>query len=288
MNIGTQLIFRLSVSLIFLGRAWQHLFWDAPFRAIFWDETLLRPIIENVLRMDWQSYATSISTDTVIQSLIITHGIVYLIAAVMTWWIRRDRQYWLRYWIYIGGMCLLILAMLQTKEKFYHIAQFFEHSIQFGLPFVFVYSLQKTVSVPRLMNCLKLLIAITFFSHGLYAFGVYPVPGHFIDMTIRIVGISEKTAISFLYVAGMLDFILAILLFVPFVYRYALWYAAVWGLLTALARIVANFYIDFPIQSLHQYLYLVVYRLPHGLVPLLVLVYAQKQYLLSMHTLSTK
>ena len=90
-------------------------------------------------------------------------------------------------------------------------------------------------------------------------------------MVIHIFGCSESTAISFLYIAGILDFIIAILIFIPKVSKFALWYAIIWGLLTAFARIVANFYIDFPWQSIHQNLYGVLYRLPHGLVPFITL-----------------
>ncbi|CAM1345676.1 DoxX-like family protein [Tenacibaculum amylolyticum] len=264
-------LLRITVFLIFIGRAWQHLFWDAPYRSFFWDEALLQPIVEGWFHTSWTSYVTSPKTDAFIQGVIIGNGVLYLLAAIITLFINEKNKWLLKTPIYLGGVSLIFLAFLLTKEKFYHVAQFFEHSIQFGTPFVFLYSLRENFSKQRLVLVLKILIAITFFSHGLYAFGAYPVPGKFVDMVIGILGCTESFAITFLYIAGILDFILAILLFVPRADRYALIYAIIWGLLTALARIFANFYIDFPLQSLHQYLYEVIYRLPHGLVPLVVL-----------------
>ncbi len=262
---------KIAVFFIFIGRAWQHLFWDAPYRTFFWDESLLKPIVENWFSISWTAYVTSPTTDEFIQSTIKFKGILYTIAAVCSLLIVKKNKRFLKLPIYIGGFSLVVLSILLTKEKFYHLAQFFEHSIQFGLPFVLLYCLSEKYKKETAVLMLKILIAITFFSHGLYAFGAYPVPGKFIDMVIQIIGCSESHAITFLYVAGILDFILAVLIFIPKTAKYALIYAVIWGLLTAVARIVANFYTDFPLQSIHQNLYQVIYRLPHGLVPLIVL-----------------
>ncbi|MFD0992415.1 DoxX-like family protein [Tenacibaculum geojense] len=264
-------LLKLSVFLIFIGRAWQHIFWDAPFRTFFWNESLLKPFVEKYLNISWTNYVTSPQTDAFIQTCIQANGILYAIAAFCAIIITKNNKKAVQIPIFLGGLGLVFLSVLLAKEKFYHIAQFFEHSIQFGLPFLLLYSLHHNFEVKKLVLTLKILIAITFISHGLYAFGVYPVPGKFIDMVINIFGCTESVAISFLYIAGILDFLLAILIFVPITAKYALMYAVLWGILTAIARIAANFYWEFPLQSLHQHVYEVVYRIPHGLTPLMVL-----------------
>ncbi len=274
-NSQALFILKFSVFLIFIGRAWQHLFWDAPYRSFFWDEALLQPVVEGVFNISWKDYVTSSTTDDFIQTIVRANGILYLIAAICALYIKKLNTRWIRVPLWLGGISLVILTILLTKEKFYHGAQFFEHSIQFGLPFVLLYSF-KNNSEEKIILVLKILIAVTFFSHGLYAFGFYPVPGKFVDMVIHIFGFTESTAIIFLYIAGILDFILAVLIFVPRITVYALWYAVFWGLLTALARIVANFYVDFPLDSIHQNLHETVYRIPHGLTPLIVLIVMNK------------
>ena len=93
----------------------------------------------------------------------------------------------------------------------------------------------------------------------------------FVDMVINIFQFSEVHAKLFLKIAGVLDFLVAILIFIPRISTYALLYAALWGGLTALARTWANFYWSFPLESLHQHLYETIYRLPHMLVPLAAL-----------------
>ncbi|EZH74185.1 hypothetical protein ATO12_15050 [Aquimarina atlantica] len=276
-------ILKISVFLIFTGRAWQHLFWDAPYRSFFWDEALLKPVIEGIFSVSWKDYVTSSTTDKAIQTIIRSNGILYLIAAFCALGFTTSNKKWLRFPILVGGVSLVILAILLTKEKFYHTAQFFEHSIQFGLPFVLLYTHADNFTSKRFILILKILIAVTFFSHGLYAFGFYPLPGKFVDMVIQIIGCSESVAVTFLYIAGILDFIIAVLIFIPKTAVYTLWYALLWGLLTAFARIVANFYIDFPLQSIHQNLYEVLYRIPHGLVPFITILVLKSKMVLNTY-----
>ena len=270
-SIRNMRILRWATFFIFFGRAYQHLFWDAPYRSFFWSESILQPVIEGFFSVSWQDYVTSPITDSIIQSIIKGNGILYAIAAGCALFINKINSKWVKYPLFIGATSLVILAILLTKEKFYHTAQFFEHSLQFGVPFVFTLLQIKPIQSDKIILCLKILTALTFASHGLYALGFYPVPGHFIDMLINILGLSEETSITVLYVAGVLDLIIAVLLFIPKISIYAAGYAFVWGLLTALARVVANYSIDFPIQSLHQSLYETLYRLCHALIPLYIL-----------------
>ncbi len=264
-------ILKIAVTFIFIGRAYQHLFWDAPYRSFFWDEYLLKPIIENVFDISWGDYVTSDRMNSIIQGIIIGNGVLYLIAAVCSFYIHKKNAKWLRFPVSLGGISLILLALLSTKDRYYQFAQFFEHSIQFSLPFILVCYFRDRFSFKKKILVLKILIAVTFSSHGLYALGFYPVPGYFIDMVIRIFSCSESVAITFLYIAGIMDLVIAVFIFIPRFGKYALWYAVIWGILTALARIMANFYLLFPLQSVHQNLFGVLFRLSHGLVPFMTL-----------------
>ena len=214
-NSNVFFILKVSVLLIFIGRAWQHIFWDAPYRTFFWDESLLKPIIERIFNTTWKDYVTSSTTDNFIQNIIKGNGILYAVSAIACISVKNQIKRRQKVLIFLGGISLVILAFLMTKEKFYHGAQFFEHSIQFGLPFVMIYFYHPNIDIERIVLVLKVLIAFTFFSHGLYAFGVYPIPGNFVDMIIQTLGFSEKSAITFLYIAGFLDFVIAVLIFIP-------------------------------------------------------------------------
>jgi len=150
---------------------------------------------------------------------------------------------------------------------------FFEHSIQFGAPFVLLYLLKMKLDITKIIMPLKIITALAFISHGVYAIGtVYPLPGNFVTMTLNILPVTEDLAKSLLFVAGILDFVVAILIFVPKVSRMALLYAAFWGIVTAFARILSGFTYDMSLLTLHQYLFATVYRIPHGLIPFICFV----------------
>jgi hypothetical protein len=216
----------------------------------------------------WQEYVTSAATDRYIQTAITGFGIFYALMAVVTLFI-RSRHIKKFMWLYIlSSVLLAFLAFLYTMEKFYHAGQFFEYAIQVLLPLFFIYMLSQRIKPGRLLLFMKIAIALTFSAHGLYATGFYPQPGVFVDMFISILHVSEPVAVKMLFLAGILDFVVSVALFVPLLAKYALLYAALWGGLTAVARTWANFYFDFPLSSLHQNLYETLYRLPHLLVPL--------------------
>lgn len=282
-------LLKLCVVFIFLGRAYQYLFFNAPFRAILWDESLLKPFIESIFKISWREYATNLTVDKWIQISIKINGVIFLLGALASIYIRTTfNRKFLRILISFGGFLLLLLAYLTLKERFFQHGQFFEHAIQIGLPFTLLYAIDPRSSIDRITLILKILVSLTFVSHGLYAVGIYPVPGHFIDMVIGSLGVSENTAVVILKIAGILDFLISILLFVPKVSKYALLYAFIWGTITAIARFTSNFDANFIGSSFHQTIYLVIYRLPHGLIPLLVFLIQQKKYSKNTHKLITQ
>ncbi len=261
---------RLATFLLFAGRAWQHLFWDAPFRALLWD----RKVMENTILFfrggTWQEYVTSAATDRFIQLAITGFGIFYAVMAVLTLLVRGRRLTKFSGLYILSSASLAFLAFLYSKEKFYHVGQFFEYTIQFLLPLIFLYAVTGQIKLVRLLLYMKIAIALTFTAHGLYAIGVYPLPGIYIDLLISTLGISEITSRQMLLIAGALDFIVSVCLFIPRLSKYAALYAVLWGGLTALARMWGNFYLDFPLESLHQNLHETFIRMPHMMVPLAV------------------
>jgi len=91
-------------------------------------------------------------------------------------------------------------------------------------------------------------------------------------MTIDGFRLKDSDARNLLKIAGVIDFVAAVSLFLPYVYKPALIYCIVWGFATALARIVVNYDAQFPIDTLHQWLHETIYRLPHGGIPLVLFI----------------
>lgn len=262
-------VLQLACLAIFLGRGYQHLFWDGPYRSIFWDEAFFSGFAQNALGLSWAEFAESTLWDRRIQWLIKCIGVVFVSAGVASA-LYNGRQKALKTLLNFGIFFLAILAAVSFKSKFFQVAEGFEFGIQLFSPIALVAFWRTQQASTKLIFWANIAIAITFVGHGLYAFGVFPQPGYFIDMTITILKLPEDYARLFLKIMGVADFIAAALLFIPRFRNPALIYCVIWGLLTAMARIVAGFNLDFPLQTIHQWGFETVFRLAHGLLPLWV------------------
>ena len=264
-----RLLLKISTAAVFFGRAYQHLFWDAPFRTLLWDEQIMSGVIKTFSSLSWEEYINSLWVDDGINQVINGFGLFYLVCGLVTLGMKWMPKILQRF-ILIGGIGLIFLAILLWKEKFYSVGQFFEYSLQFSLPFFFYYltGREEPSISPRFISWLKIAAGLTFICHGLYAVGYYPQPVSFMEMTIEITGWSDDIASNFLKIMGGLDFVVAILIFLPKTARPALLYMVIWGFLTALARIWTNFDFGNIVEHLHQTGFAFLYRVGHFLVPL--------------------
>lgn len=271
-------VLKYCTVFVFLGRGYQHIFWDAPYRAFFWDESLLEGVVNTLFRMTWNDYVTSPSISNGIVMFIKCTGVFYLLCAIGVYFIKPSMKKLGKLLLLGGGLSLFILAFLYSKDRFFHVGQFFEYTAQFMSPILLYLLMFSKVKLEKIKTLALIVIALTFICHGLYAIGYYPIPGIFMDMTLNILPVTEPIAHSFLKIAGILDFIVAIAIFIPKVSKMALWYMVVWGGLTAIARLVGHFYIDFLGITFSQWTWEVFVRLPHALLPLFV-IYVDKQLL---------
>jgi len=267
------ILLQIAVVAVFVGRAWQHIYWDAPYRVLLWDEDWMKLIIQGIFGMQWEEYVTSLTIDRGIQGFIRATGGFYIVCAFAAVFIRQWKQIAVAI-LYAGAGSLVILAILYCKDKFFHLGQFLEYTLQWSSPIFLILWYQQQEGSKRLLFVMKLAIALTFICHGLYAVGYYPRPGDFMQMTMGILKMEEPDAGYFLKTVGILDFIASVLLFVPGkTSKIALWYCVIWGLATTLARIwtplaLGTSFENILLQSLHESLY----RFPHFLIPLAVLV----------------
>ncbi len=208
------LIVQIAAVCVFWGRAWQHLFWDAPYRTLLWDELWMSGIVESIWGMSWEEYVTSTPVDAGIQTSIRISGWIYLLAGLAVIFIQKLGR-WGRVLIWIGLINLVFLSLLYFKERFFAIGQFFEYSLQMLAPFLVLHFAHRKSIGPGFILLIKWAIVLTFTCHGLYAIGYYPRPVHFQEMVMNILPVQEKGAFQFLNLAGILDFVLSVLLFLP-------------------------------------------------------------------------
>lgn len=270
-QIKVKPLLRIACILIFLGWGWLHLLGDIPFRAIFWDESLLKGIVEGLSGMTWKEWVSSRAVNNFVQNLIYLTGVFYLLCGFAAFRL-NEKSKWAGRMLLLGALSLMFLAFLFYKEKFYHLGQFFEYTIQWSAPLLLFLVVRKKWTNQRLLLPIKIAVALTFTCHGLYAVGYYPVPGNFVDMIIGVLGVSENTATTILTTVGILDFILSVLIFLPGKWAVpALSYAVLWGTATALARVTGYFDIDFAAKAVIRWLPETLLRLSHGLLPFIAI-----------------
>lgn len=269
---------KLCAFTVFLGRAYQLYFFGAPFRAILWDESLLTPVVEGLFNTSWFDYATSKKVNNWVDGFTKTSSFIFLAAALVSlFWDKINGLKIKRTIVTSALLILFVIGICMMKDKNYQYLLFFELFVQFAAPILLLINVRlDNIKSKTVINALKIAIASTFIAHGLFAMGLIYLPGHFVDMTIVILGVNETQATNFLYIAGVLDIVASIMIFIPKLSKYALAYMIFWGFVTAFARLLFGFSQNFISATLHSSLYLLVYRLSHGIIPLIVF-YIEKE-----------
>lgn len=283
------LILFLSAITLLIGRGWQHLADSIPVRALLWNEPLLSPVLESLTNLSWTDYVTNLQIDAWISYLTYSFGIFYLLlVAFLIYYLLKKLEVFqqasgfnkvLKINLLLASVFLFILAFCYYLDKNYLLGQWGEYALQWMTPLFLSWYIFKRMPLPYLVLFMKIALALTFICHGLYAIGYYPVPGSFQGMLMKIFSLTEVQSQFILKIAGILDFIISILIFLPYrkIVIVALAYAIIWGFLTSLARPVANFYLQFWLESLLQWTPEFLFRTPHFLIPVWLLYYYQKK-----------
>lgn len=266
---------------VLIGRAWQHIFWDPPYRTLLWDEHLLKPIVQNIFGIKWGNYVTDISIDHGIQNIIKIIGIILFVIALSCIFIKKAKRV-IGILIAVSGVILIILTIAYWKEFFWDVPQFLEMTSQWMSPFIFlsvVHAFDKNINVFRLLNYT---LAFTFIGHGLYALGIYPLPGNWVDLVINTFHCNESIATMFIKIFGLLDIIASIFVFTTKLRKIGYYYMMIWGFLAAFGRLSGNFIPELGILSFLQANFgEFVYRAPQYLLPLMGLYLLKEQKIIT-------
>ncbi len=273
---------RYGAVLMFLARSYEYIRWGGPFRDIFFHpqglggwyaELIDRPLIE-IYKDPFYEHLLSYISDGI--------GLLFLICGIWLLFYEKFRK-----WTWLLGVTSFFLLLhyfgLLYHKNLVQYGIFFEHAAQFAAPWCFVFFAQGKEK--RALLWAVIAISITFFSHGLYAMGYYPQPGHFVDMMISGFYMTEDTSREVLTWVGYVDILFAFLvLLTPLLYdkkgfRVALtvniWYAIVWGMLTAIARVYTSYTAGMEAHWLDQHLFQTVVRVPHFIIPLFIALYCK-------------
>ncbi|MFT4667949.1 MAG: hypothetical protein ACI9XB_004924 [Gammaproteobacteria bacterium] len=278
-------LIQTATVFVFLGRAWQHLFWDAPFRVLLWDELWMKRIIEGIFHTPWERYITSMALDDGIQYSIQGVGVFYLLCAIVAAFIFKVPK-WTAKILLLGAAGLFFLACLYCKEKFFSLGQLLEYSTQIVSPLLLYFWVYPKWKAATYRLIAKVAIAFTFICHGLYAVNYYPRPGNFVEMILNTFGVSEATAVQLLLAAGIIDFMVSIAIFIPGkIAKVALSYIVFWGFATTFARYTSYLDFSYLLESLSQWTWQVMIRFPHFMIPLAILIFQEQRRGLRMTSL---
>jgi hypothetical protein len=267
---STTLILRFACVALFLGRAWQHLFIGTPYRPILFSQSLMEGFVLKVFGLDWTTWATSPVVEANLK--LATQGIgVFFVLGAAAAWVTSPRRIWAHVCLGMGAMVLSVIAFAIYRDKMLRLVEFFELSCMVSAPLALLLATRRGNGHETLLRlALPLALAATFAGHGLYAVGFYQVPGEWVTMVMTILRVSEPAAVNLLFAAGILDFLVAVGIFLPGLRAVAAAYAFTWGLLTASARVVANVTPENFHESALFWIPETLVRLPNALVPLVV------------------
>jgi hypothetical protein len=239
----------LAAALGLVGLALQSVLGFGPWRDMFWREAWISPLV-NMLGLSWGEYLRHPMTNPMLRGVEVTLGAMYALAAVLC---LTARPRWLATVALVAAVGLISLdAWFSYIGHGHRVFQLFEYALRWFAPLAVVGILFGMQRSRAIQWALRVTIALTFAGHGLWAMGVsfsfgpialhYPTPGLWVDMVLQVLPmLDEGSARDLLRVAGVLDWAVAVGLFLPWRFAWpAVGWAIVWGGLTTAARLVAN------------------------------------------------
>lgn len=258
-------VIRLGAFLCFAGWTWGHLYWEGPYGILLWQDSIYQ--LASKFGISWDEFVGSGADDGLVQKWLARIGWLYLACTFLT--ITVGRRSWIQMVALLGGGGLLvILSYAKYVAAQRQPPMFVEHGGQMLMPVLLVFALALGVRHRVTVATAIVALVMTFAGHGSYALGIWPTPAAFYAMTCVILHVEYETARSLLYVAGVLDFLVCIGIFIPPLRRSCALYATLWGVLTAIARPVAGMSWSLNYWGADQFLHEAVLRAPHVLIPL--------------------
>ena len=271
---------------MFIGHSWLCFNGQMPLRALLWDENIMSGIITRLSGQDWNWWVTSLEIDEKISYCVMIQGFIFLFFAALSLIPIRKKSY--RYIYLVSVINLVFLAFLKYLDNRIGIGNLLEHATQFTCPLVlFLFTAKGDFSKSTELLA-KVSVALTFIFHGLFAINFghdwawlnHSRPGHFTEMVMLCLGIHEESSANqILFIAGILDFLAAILIFTKRkLIKMSLLYMILWGLLTSIARPWAHFNKSSIMESLNNWIPEMLLRIPHFAIPFCLLLALKLKY----------
>lgn len=260
----------MAAAITLISRGWLFLRWDCPFRAILWHEEWMTGPVDTFLHLEWVDYG--MTSDPYITLAMQVCGVMLMIIGVTCLIVRRSNIR-MNDLLLLATSIMMLFSFASWLEKGWQLGMLLEHALQTLAPLFLWFHLRKPLPHRTLLIFIQLCAAFTFIGHGLYAMGHHPIPADFVTMCMKILGMNEAGSYHTLRIAGYLDFIVAIGIFLPWkhVRISCLSYMIGWGFLTAIARMISHYHPAEKFYGIDPWLAETLVRTPHWLIPLALL-----------------
>lgn len=269
-SISSVLLLRCSVVCLLLAEVWLHMLREPPYQAFLWDQQMMGWAVKITTGLEWRDFLMNPLASQLITVVTRTMIGLLMLGLVSALLISKKRP-WARYGLYLASVILSFQSFCSFLNVGYQLPMLLEHALRIAAPWFLAVAALKGVTIP-LKRTMLVAIGLTFSSHGLYAMGLgVPVPGHFIDMVMESIGVSQSFATTLLLIAGILDQVMVAGLFFLATREISLLYGVFWGFVTALARITSYVRMDVLFgMSLLAYFPEFLVRAPHFVIPLVL------------------
>lgn len=273
-----QFIARFLRAIVFttlLSRGLIYLLKISPWRNLFWYEDLFIPVVR-FFGSNWIEHSNDSD-----QWIVLWEGAlgVFLILAAITALLIKPRKpvRWMRAILFVAGLITVAHAVLEFWGMNHEHPMLFEYILQAWVPWLFLGYLKympdkesPAWEVPdnSLLFQTRLALCFCFLGHGCYAAGYPYQPQGFVDMLSFTFPVSYETAAFSVTFIGWMDIILAVTIFIRPLQKITLYHMAIWGLVTAGARVMAHSIAPLNIEALNPWLFETTVRFAHGLLPL--------------------
>ena len=245
---------------------------SGPYTAILWYEDLMSPIIE-FFGATWGVYAEK--SEVYINIVVIVTGSFLLASSFVVLCFKKG--FWLNLALIYATVFMSVHALCRFFDSDFELPMLMEYGIQVFAPLAYFLYLRKGELTSGLRSFCKVGISLCFLGHGLYAVGIPYQPAKFPYMLQQCLFVSYEQASLLVKIAGYIDFLLVIMIFISKLRILALAYMCFWGLVTASARVVAYTSTSVDFYGIHPWLWETTVRFIHGLAPLIMLLYYRDQ-----------
>lgn len=266
MRIQPHVVLLLSFYLLIGGKFLLVSTGEVILPTLFSNEHIMRPVVD--IFSSWQHYTSSVYPW--LSFLFLKFENFYWMAVIVFSFFRFTFK--ISGWLIIiyAGMELLTFS-ISTPFGW---TMLFTKAIFIGLPLAILYK-----NCNLLNKILLITLIFVFVGHGLLALSYWPRPASYDDMVSSWISWVTIDVDFFLKIIGAFDLLSVFcLLGMSRLHFYGLYWLCIWGTLTACARMYHIYISDFDFTLVRTTLGDVFIRLPHGLIPLYLILIKSKRF----------